>query len=117
MKIIPRKSLKAAKAVLLKHGFNLPDAVIEEMVADASDRPTVEYEIGDFVMIYEGMGEMNYGTVTKCLGDDVWTSYVVKPYGSYLGYEHLSVTVSNNDMRGLATVEEAEEYIRLRSAV
>jgi len=110
MKLIQRKSLAAAKAILNKHGLVMSDAVVEEMLVAASDRPAVEYEVGDFVMYYEGMGEMYFGTVASRHGDDVWSSYQVKPYK----HEH-TMQVSNSDMRGVTTVKQADDYIRLRS--
>ncbi len=120
MKLIQRKSFAAAKAILNKHGLVMPDAVIEEMLVAASDRPTAEYEVGDFVRFSEGMGETGYGTVIRVMGDDTWTGYHIAVHGAvpddegyYRGHDTFGVTAG--DVHGLATVKEAEDYIRLRS--
>lgn len=99
-------------AFLKSKGFDIPADVIEEMFNVIKGLPTEAYDIGDFVQFYEGMGESWFGTVTKVSSKGYrireWTT------DQSIGNERY---VTHTDMRGLATLEQAEEYNRIRSGL
>lgn len=100
--------LIAARKVLKRHGLTLPREVILELLDAAHGQPEEIYTKNDFVQFYEGMGEMNFGTV---LGPtETGHGYRVKTF--WEGYE---TRVGAGDMRGLSTVEKAKEYSRIRN--
>lgn len=109
------EKVETAREVLLDYGFDVAEAVIVEMLDKIQGKPRKSYEVNDFVAFYQGMGEMDHGTVIKVIGNGTEDHrYRIRPYrkDGDAGYETVSTL---GDMRGLSTPAEADEYERIRS--
>ena len=95
------------RAVLAEAGVQVSDDVIKQVVQAVVKTSPVEYEKGDFVCVYEGMGEISYGEVQGMEGHN----YRVRGYNAREEkYENYVGTVSPGDMRGIATKADALSY-------
>ena len=104
--------VEAVELVLNHHGFKVPRDVITKALVAAEDQPSERYEVGDFVCVYDGMGEISHGTVTGVKRN----SYDVLIYNYGLeNHKAYKREVSDNDMRGISTPEQAMDYFRVRS--
>lgn len=105
--------LAAAQAVLKKQGIAVPDGTIMDMIAAIENSPPVIYEPGDFVWIYEGMGEGSYGMVKRRKGD----GYVIEGFdyeGLWPSYKRERTV---REIGNLSTPEDAMEEHRLRGGI
>lgn len=71
--------------------------------------PEPVYKRGDFVVIYEGMGEIGHGTIT---GMGARCAYRTFDYGGY--QQSYPSSASWSDVRAKTTSEDAMEYYWLR---
>lgn len=102
--------LKAIRETLAQHGFEVTEEVAQAVYAAAmSEPPGPIYAIGDFVEVYQGMGEAAFGEV---VGE-------ADQYGRYLidySWGDGKVThQSHGKPSGRATPEEALDYYLVRS--
>lgn len=104
----------SAAAFLKSKGFDVPIEILEEMFNVTKGLPIEAYDIGDFVQFYQGMGESWFGVVTKIA--PLNRGYRIRQWTTddSVGLE---CYVTDTDMRGLATLEQAEEYNRIRSGL
>lgn len=105
--------LDAAKAFLKKAGYDdIPDSVILDLMEAVKGKSAELYEKGDFVEVYEGMGEMGHGTVVSKSGQNYRVKIWSHDPAQYPEYER---TVTQGDMRGLSTPDKAMDYYLIRS--
>lgn len=102
---------EAMARVISLHGYNIPAAFLAEALAVTEDEPIQLYENGDFVTVYEGMGEFGHGTVIGRTGD----SYQIDSFLYGFPENSWKRTVRHSDMRGLSTPELAMEYFHKRT--
>jgi len=96
---------QAVKAVLAKHGIKIDTDVALEVVAAASTRKSAEYEPGDFVELYGGMGNVYWGEVVSKNGRG---GYTIRMWDE--AEEKFTHTTDGQEISKLSTKEEAREY-------
>ena len=105
--------VEAVELILNRNGFEVPRDVIIKALAAADDQPSEQYEVGDFVCVYDGMGEISHGTVLSF--NNKRKVYYVDIFDYGIANASYRRNVSDNDMRGISTPEEAMDYFRVRS--
>lgn len=103
--------VNAIKATLQKYGITVDSDVALDVLAAISTREEVEYEAGDFVELYEGMGEISFAEIKKVNGDG---TYMVH-YWDESKEEFTFVNPRRNEISQLSSKEEAREYYLVRS--
>lgn len=101
----------AGRRVLAKHGIAVSDEVIREVLAATAQAEGPIYEKGDFVEIYDGMGECSFGTVMSKSGGD----YRVMTF-NYHQADSEPYTRIVRQISRLSSEEEAMDYFKIRSA-
>lgn len=101
----------AVQATLRKHGITIDTDVALDILAAASTRTEAEFEVGDFVELYEGMGEISFAEIRKVNGDG---SFAVE-YWDESKEEFTFVNPRRNSIGRLSSKEEAREYYLVRS--
>lgn len=97
-------------SVLKKHGIEITSDIALEILSAQATRSQSEYEVGDFVLINDGMGEYSFGEVIKAPPGhykvNIWDesteqfTYIRDVY---------------NDIRYITTKEEARNDYLVRS--
>lgn len=101
----------AVQATLRKHGITIDTDVALDILAAVSTRTEAEYEVGDFVELYEGMGEVGFGEIRKVNGDG---TFAVE-YWNESKEEFTFTNPRRNEISRLSSKEEAREYFLIRS--
>lgn len=100
----------AVISVLKKHGIDINNDIALEILAAESTRESSEYEVGDFVLINDGMGEYSFGEIVKASPRNykinIWDA--VEEKFTYIRDVY-------NDIRYITTKEEAREDYLVRS--
>lgn len=101
--------IKVLHETLKSAGVVISDELAATIIEAVTNARDVEFEIGDFVMCYEGMGEVGYGKVE---GFTV-NGYRVRPY--FAGkFEDYAVGRTRADVRELSTEKDADDYDAIR---
>ena len=103
MRELSPKSLSDIKAILLRDGLVVSDLELQQFFAKYR-----VYEVGDFVMIYDGMGECSHGTIVRRNKK----TYTIKIYGYGVEDEYTRSVV---DIIELSSKEDADQYYRIRA--
>lgn len=102
----------AVKAVLAKHGITVDTDVALEVIMAVDQRSGAEYEVGDFVMLYEGMGEISFATVEKVEGQG---HIEVRGWDEKDEVDDDWVSERSRSISQLSSKEEARDYYLVRS--
>ncbi|MCK9532574.1 MAG: hypothetical protein M0R77_18850 [Gammaproteobacteria bacterium] len=97
-------------SVMKKHGFVVSSDIAVELLAAIQTRGESEYEIGDFVEIYEGMGECGFGEIVEILGKG---RYMINHWD--MANQNFSHKSPNSSISGLSSKEEAIDYFLIRT--
>lgn len=99
--------IPTAVAVLQRHGYDVPEDVIREVLEATEDEPWSEYTNGDFVIVNEGMGECSFGTI---IGRGRNDGYKVRMFEYEEKPDTYTRNVSRGDVGRIHTREEAMDY-------
>ena len=102
--------LEALRGYLTGLGLDVTDEILNGIVEIVENEPSLVFEAGDIVEIYEGMGEASFARVLRRTKEN---KYRVRPYdyeGKWAKHER---TVSL-DPDQLSSLEQADEYFDIR---
>lgn len=102
--------IAAMISTLKRKGIEIDTETALEVLIAMATRKEVEYEVGDFVEVYEGMGECAFGEIRQITK----VGYKVEMWDE--STEEFTYTRSvQNDISCISSKEEAREYYLVRS--
>lgn len=102
----------AVKSVLAKHGITIDTDIALEVILASDQRAGCEYEVGDFVMLYEGMGEISFATIEQV---ESQAHIVVRGWNEKDEVYDDWVSERSHAISQLSSKEEAKDYYYQRS--
>jgi hypothetical protein len=100
------QKIKVLHEMLRYEGLTITDEYAAKIVQAISDAPDSVFEVGDFVMVYEGMGEVGFGKVEGVKPN----GYRIRPYEAQGKFADYVTGRSTADVRELSTQAEADDY-------
>lgn len=108
--IMRNGKIAAIVSTLKRHGIEINTDVALEIATAMATRKEVEYEVGDFVEVHEGMGECGFGEIRQITN----VGYKIKMWDE--STEEFTYTRSvQNDVSGISSKEEARDYYLVRT--
>lgn len=102
--------IAAMISTLKRRGIEIDFEIALEIMTAMATRSDVEYEVGDFVEVYDGMGECSFGEIVNINK----SGYKVNMWDESTE-EFTYIRTVHNDISGLSSKEEARDYYLVRT--